>query len=64
MPFKTPEEDLLFNLRYAITSFSSAPPPKKDRVAMEAWKDWLARHVFEHLQRSGWDFKKKEPHRE
>jgi hypothetical protein len=60
MPFDTLEEDLLFSINYAMQSFNHAPRFKKDRAAMISWKEWLARHVFEHLQRSGWEFTKKE----
>jgi hypothetical protein len=31
MPFDTPEEDLMFSIKYAIQSFRQAPPLKKDR---------------------------------
>jgi hypothetical protein len=61
MPFDTPEQALLFDIKFAIKSFKHAPPPKSHRAATEQWKDWLAQHIFEHLQRAQWEFKQKEP---
>jgi hypothetical protein len=60
MPFHTQEEALGFDIKFAIHSFKYAPPRKKDTAAMCQWKDWLAKHVMEHLQRSQWEFKRKE----
>ena len=61
MPFDTPEQALLFDIKFAVKSFKHAPPPKSHREETERWKDWLAKHVMEHLQRSQWEFKQKEP---
>jgi hypothetical protein len=63
MPFDTPEQALLFDIRYALLSFKHAPPRKSHTAAMSEWKDRLANHVFEHLQRAQWEFKQKEPKR-
>ena len=60
MPFDTQEEHLLFDIRHALRSFKHAPPPKSHKAAMSQWNDWLAAHVFEHLQRC-WQFQPKEP---
>jgi hypothetical protein len=60
MPFDTPEEALLFDIRQALRSFKFAPPPKSHKAAMSQWQGWLAEHVFEQLQRC-WQFQHREP---
>ncbi len=60
MPFDSLEESLLFDIRQALRSFRHAPPPKSHKAATSEWKDWVAAHVFEHLQRC-WHFQHKEP---
>jgi hypothetical protein len=61
MPFDSPEKALLFSIKFAISSFKHAPPPKSRRAETEQWEERLAKHVLEHLQRSQWEFKQKEP---
>jgi hypothetical protein len=61
MPFDTPEQALLFNIKFAVKSFERAPPPKSHTAATSDWKDRLAKYIFEHLQRAQWDLKQKEP---
>jgi hypothetical protein len=60
MPFDTPEQALLFAIKCAIRSFKYAPPRKNQTAAMSEWRDLLAQHVMEHLQRCGSVFKQKE----
>jgi hypothetical protein len=60
MPFDTPEEALLFDIRQALRSFKFAPPPKSHKAATAEWKDRLAAHVLERLQRC-WQFQHREP---
>src|SRR5262245_60393340 len=60
MPFDTPEQALLFNIKIAIQSFEYAPPRKNQTAAMSDWKEPLAKYVFEHLQRAQWEFRQKE----
>jgi hypothetical protein len=54
MPFDTPEESLLFDIRHALRTFHTAQPKKKDGAALGAWKDILAGHILAHLLRCGW----------
>jgi hypothetical protein len=61
MPFETPEQALLFDIEFAVKRFRFASPLKKDRAAMSQWKEMLAAHVLEHLQRCGWRFERGEP---
>jgi hypothetical protein len=61
MPFDTLEEALLFDLRHALRTWRHAPPPKSHAAAMVEWKDMLAKHIFEHLQRCQWDLQRKPP---
>jgi len=56
-----PEQALLFNIKFAVKSFKHAPPPRSHRDETERWKDGLAKHVMEHLQRAQWEFKQNEP---
>jgi hypothetical protein len=44
-----------------VKSFPHAPPPKSHSASMSAWKERLAKHVMEHLERAQWEFKQKEP---
>ena len=60
MPFDSLEESLLFDNRQALRSFKHAPPPKSHKAATSEWKDRLAAHVLERLQRC-WQFQAKEP---
>ena len=55
MPFDTPEEALLFDIRHALRTFKFAPPPKSHRAATGEWKDRMANHILGHLQRCRWD---------
>jgi hypothetical protein len=61
MPFDTPEQALLFDIKFAVKSFKHVPPPKSHTAAVSDWKERLADHILEHLQRSQWEFKRKEP---
>ncbi len=54
MPFDTPEESLLFDIRHALRTFRTAQPKKKDEAPLGVWKDLLAEHILEHLLRCGW----------
>jgi hypothetical protein len=45
MPFDDPEQDLHFNIKYAVHSFRRAPPPKSRRAETERWKDSLTAHI-------------------
>ncbi len=57
MPFDTPEEALLFDIRYALRTFRYAPPRKREGAAMREWKEPLAKHVLEHLLRCEWELR-------
>ena len=57
MPFDTPEEALLFDIRHALRTFKYAPPPKSKTAAMREWKDRLAKHILEHLDRCQWELR-------
>jgi hypothetical protein len=46
MPFDTPEQALLFDIKFAVKSFKHAPPPKSYTAAMSDWKDLLAKHII------------------
>jgi hypothetical protein len=59
MPFDTPEQALLFDIKFAVISFKQAPPPKSHRAATSDWKERLAKHIFAHLQRAQWDLQQK-----
>jgi hypothetical protein len=59
MPFDTPEEALLFDIKFAVMSFKYAPPPKSHRAEMSQWKETLAKHILEHLQRCQWDLQRR-----
>ena len=61
MSFDTPEQALLFDIKYAVKSFKHAPPLKSHTAAMSDWKERLAEHILAHLQRAQWDLKHKEP---
>ena len=61
MPFDTPEQALFFDIKFAVMSFKYAPPPKSHTAATSEWKERLAKHVLEHLRRSQWEFRQKDP---
>ncbi len=49
MPFDTPEEALLFDIRHALRTFRFSPPRKCKGAATREWKDRLAKHALENL---------------
>ncbi len=57
MPFDTLEEALLFDIRHALRTY--APPPKSHTAAMREWKDRLAKHILDHLERCQWELRRK-----
>ncbi len=46
------------DLNPALRSYRFAPRRRAILLRMTQWKGWLARHTFEHLQRSQWEFQR------